>query len=486
MKDRKELLAESNDMTPVDGTVDVNIPAQVLWKSFTHANWWPRWNKCFFWAKNEDLKVGEQLVWCFQPIRTWYLYKMPAIAKIVEVEENSKVTWEVVAFPGMYARHTYSIEDLGNGRTRFRSWEKAMGWGFRLTKWFWVAHFVFVRDRSLEGALALEETYLQKGGITDAEINPRSYRAFLMTVLLLLLILAGAVAANRFYVSYLRISSVELAPGIRAVLNGGCNSLVVENGGEVLVVDPKFPPGSSWFRELISKDSASKITKIVNTHYHFDHTEGNIEFPGASIFAYKTASELMMLRDGSWWSKHQAGLPQPENSIETTRTLEVGDQQVVLTHPGNAHTHTDLVVYLSKEGKEIVATGDIVFHGYYPFFDLSEGGADLSGLVRTIRDLANQHPNAVFVPGHGSLATAVDLVHLADYLEYLYDAVARVRAQGLTEDEAVNRIDVRNWDLSILPIFHYGQYWSTASSNIRSVYRLQARAVELTSPRTNQ
>ena len=47
-------------------------------------NWWPRWTKCFFWARNRDLQLGQKLIWAFQPIRWYYLYKMFAIANIVE------------------------------------------------------------------------------------------------------------------------------------------------------------------------------------------------------------------------------------------------------------------------------------------------------------------------------------------------------------------------------------------------------------------
>src|SRR5258708_2517738 len=109
---RAKLLAEANDMTPVKGVVEVDIPIEVLWESFTHANGWSGWNTCFFWVGNRDLVQGQQLIWCFQPIRWWYLYKMPAIAKIVEAEKYRKVTWEVVVLPGFYARHTYHMEDL--------------------------------------------------------------------------------------------------------------------------------------------------------------------------------------------------------------------------------------------------------------------------------------------------------------------------------------------------------------------------------------
>ena len=90
---------------------------------------------------------------------------MPAVAKIAEVEERNHVTWEVIAMPGFYARHTYHMEDLGGNVTRFGSWEQAMGWNFRLMKWFWIPHFVFVKDRSLEGARLLEEAYRSEGVI---------------------------------------------------------------------------------------------------------------------------------------------------------------------------------------------------------------------------------------------------------------------------------------------------------------------------------
>jgi hypothetical protein len=142
-------LAASTDMEPIHGSVDLDIPCDVLWRAFDQPRLWPRWNRCFFWYRNETLKVGDKLIWSFEPIRPWFLYKMPAVANIIELEEGKRVTWEVTALPGFYAHHTYSIEDLGNGRSRFASWEKAYGWGFRLTRGFWLKHFTFVRNRSL-------------------------------------------------------------------------------------------------------------------------------------------------------------------------------------------------------------------------------------------------------------------------------------------------------------------------------------------------
>ena len=68
-------------MVPVQRTVDLDVPVEELWEAFRHANLWPRWNRCFSWAKNKDLILGRKLIWCFQPIKWHYLYKLPASAK---------------------------------------------------------------------------------------------------------------------------------------------------------------------------------------------------------------------------------------------------------------------------------------------------------------------------------------------------------------------------------------------------------------------
>jgi hypothetical protein len=162
-------LTASRQMRPISGSTDVSIPVDVLWRCFSRPSDWPLWNPCFVWARNRALVLNELLVWVFQPIRPAYLYKMPAVARIVELEDGQRVTWEVTVVPGMYARHTYEMHDLGGGRTRFSSWEQAMGWSFGLTRRFWLAHFTFVCHASLTGARRLEQLYRRHGRL-DREV----------------------------------------------------------------------------------------------------------------------------------------------------------------------------------------------------------------------------------------------------------------------------------------------------------------------------
>jgi glyoxylase-like metal-dependent hydrolase (beta-lactamase superfamily II) len=289
--------------------------------------------------------------------------------------------------------------------------------------------------------------------------------------LLLLVLIAGGIGLW-FYQTYLAPTQIELAPGVSAVLAGGGNSLIVKDGNDLLVVDTKFPPASDWLRKRIAGRIALPVTMVINTHYHYDHTEGNTNYPNARIYAYKIVPDLMRKRDADWWNAHESGIP--KELIDETANLKVGAQEIVVTHPGPGHTQGDLWVYLRRGDKEIVATGDLVFHTYYPFMDLGEGGIDVPGLTNAVRTLAAKYPNAVFLPGHGPLANASDLVQYADYLQFLSDSVAQARQKGFTEDQTVASIDLSQWHLSKLPSFHSGKLcWATAEMNIRWVYQLQ-------------
>lgn len=148
--------AADDPALPVEGKIEVGLSVEAMWEAFADVRGWPDWNPCMAWARiaGGELKEGATLYWAFKPIRQRYLYRMPAVAKIVECEPQRKVTWEVSA-PGFHARHSYLFESLGPNSSRFGSWEVAEGAFYRLTRRFWLAHFRFVRDESLAGARAL-------------------------------------------------------------------------------------------------------------------------------------------------------------------------------------------------------------------------------------------------------------------------------------------------------------------------------------------
>jgi glyoxylase-like metal-dependent hydrolase (beta-lactamase superfamily II) len=311
----------------------------------------------------------------------------------------------------------------------------------------------------------LEQVYRGTGRLDENTLKSRGYVP-----------LSGTVRALLRPIDVMRIKSMEVAPGVTAILGGGGNSLVLKDGREALLVDSKWRPFSGRLRRWIQRHAGVPVTTLVNTHFHFDHTSGNVLFPEARIIAHKTAPELMRKRDSHWWRLNPDGVPRPENLIEGGHTLQVGEQEVTIHHAGQGHTVSDLWVHFRRGDLDVIATGDVASLGVHPFFDLGEGGADILNMVKTLRHWVSAYPNAVFVPGHGPVAAAADLAQHADYLEFLWEFVGRAREEGLTENETIARIDLTRYRLANLPIFHYGARFLSARSNIRSVYRLQMRA----------
>jgi hypothetical protein len=141
---------------PIEGSVELDMPVERLWETFVDVERWPEWNPCIWRARvrRGELRRGATLVWVFNPIEPWYLYKLPARAQIVEFEPCDRVTWEVRS-PGFHALHSYRFAGRGSDGCRFGSWEVAEGPAYRALRRFWIAHFRYVCRASLTGASRL-------------------------------------------------------------------------------------------------------------------------------------------------------------------------------------------------------------------------------------------------------------------------------------------------------------------------------------------
>ena len=81
-------------MATVEGYTTLSIPVSEVWRTFLDVGQWHTWNRCFFraWVRGGRLREGATLIWFFNPIKPYYLYKMFATAKIVEFVPEQKVT----------------------------------------------------------------------------------------------------------------------------------------------------------------------------------------------------------------------------------------------------------------------------------------------------------------------------------------------------------------------------------------------------------
>ena len=133
--------------------------------------------------------------------------------------------------------------------------------------------------------------------------------------------------------------------------------------------------------------------------------------------------------------------PYVEVSGEVRLVLD-GDEVRVLAM-GSGHTDGDLVALLP--GRKLLIVGDLINNGFEPYCDPKYGG-DILSLSQTLPNLMTLDFEQV-VPGHGEVMTRAQAQFLADYVKALQAAVRQARAEGLTEDQAVQKVTLPEYPL---------------------------------------
>jgi glyoxylase-like metal-dependent hydrolase (beta-lactamase superfamily II) len=261
---------------------------------------------------------------------------------------------------------------------------------------------------------------------------------------------------------------VYYATATGTMITGG-NNVVIVNDREMLAEIKMITPNPVRF--------------VVDTHFHYDHTDGNMVYaPTAEIIAidyvremlahhdvlhtepYKTSvgslptqldalkkqaaaekdpakhadleKQVKAMQDEIVQVKETKPTP-PTMTFKSQLTLYRGNREIQLLFLGRGHTEGDTVVYLPKE--KIVCTGDLMESR--PAY---MGSAVFDEWIKTLGALKKLDFNTV-LPGHGvpfhdkALITAWQ-----SYLQDLITQVAALRKQGLTADQAAQKVDLRS------------------------------------------
>src|SRR6476619_1153132 len=131
---------------------------------------------------------------------------------------------------------------------------------------------------------------------------PRSYRLWntdmtrtAVAVALLAIGTLGAAAGQAPQPTDPKVIDVEkLADNLFVLKGGGGNTAAFVTATGVVVVDTKLP---GWGQPLLDKIKTltdKPVTTIINTHTHFDHVSGNVEFPATvEVITQENTKRLM-------------------------------------------------------------------------------------------------------------------------------------------------------------------------------------------------
>jgi glyoxylase-like metal-dependent hydrolase (beta-lactamase superfamily II) len=244
-------------------------------------------------------------------------------------------------------------------------------------------------------------------------------------------------AAQRNQMAQAPIEMMELVAGL-IMLSGPGGNVVVLNGNDgKFVVDTFVQPVWPQLQMTLNTIGSQPIAAVINTHWHFDHSDNNASFraAGARIVAHENTAKRM----GE--SHELLGMkipPSPADAIPTqtfadTHSVEANGERIELTYIPPAHTDTDISVRYTKAN--VLHAGDLFFNGLYPFIDASTGG-NINGMIAASdRLLKAADAGTRIVPGHGPLADRAALTRYRDMLVTSRDRVQKLKMAGRPLEE---------------------------------------------------
>jgi cyclase len=267
----------------------------------------------------------------------------------------------------------------------------------------------------------------------------------------------------------------------QAMLNS--NAGIFVRSKDVVVVDTHSKPSAAagLIAQMKREVTSKPVRYVINTHFHWDHTQGSHAYRVANekvdFIASAATKDLMAklsvarmkasvgevpklidaLRDRAARSTSaaekafcadqirqlQAYQAELQNYAPELPTITF-DKSYLLKDPaydlhidfrGHAHTAGDVVVYCPQE--RAIATGDVI-HGFLPF--IADGFPRI--WPGTIDSIGQADFNKI-MPGHAALQTdRIAMTSLRNYIEELTAKVEQGRKAGLTVAEMQKRVTV--------------------------------------------
>ena len=241
-----------------------------------------------------------------------------------------------------------------------------------------------------------------------------------------------------------------LRGGVSLLQGSGGNMVVLASPKGLFMVDDGISVSQAKIEAALRKVGAGPINYVVNTHWHWDHADGNMwaHGDGATLIGQaNTAKHLTQTIRVEEWGHTFA----PEAAggrialmVDEEKTMGYGADTIRMRHYPPSHTDGDLSVYFKKA--DVLATGDTWWNGLYPFIDYVAGGS-IDGMIRAANDnIAMTGPDTIVVPGHGPIGGTADLVEYRDMLVAIRDNVAAMKREGKSLEEIIAAAPTAKYD----------------------------------------
>jgi cyclase len=269
----------------------------------------------------------------------------------------------------------------------------------------------------------------------------------------------------------------QLAPGVFSRqgdkdIRQPANTSWIEFRNFVVVIDSNTPWGITAVLPEIKRTVSKPIRYVFDTHYHWDHTQGNSVMADQGVTVVcsqdcanelatkgKTEWEQMSKRTGEY-SLAGFRMEQPSVVFGEFMAIDDGERRLELRRVGPAHTIGDAVAFLPNEG--ILFTGDLCVNWKFGN-NVGDPDADHPHWIQVLNEMATWKVKTV-IPGHGEPGSVVTLKAQSAFLEDLWKQVSAGKKAGRTVDQLLKEVDLSK----------HGDFAADAQQNqsaIRQVFR---------------
>ncbi len=226
------------------------------------------------------------------------------------------------------------------------------------------------------------------------------------------------------------------------MLQGVGGNMVAQFGPDgKLLIDSSVSTAAPMVKDALAKLGPQPLQLLINTHWHFDHTDGNAAMHdgGALILAQENTrlrlSHPQRIAALNLDCPAAADSALPQEVFEDRAHLFFNNDELRLVHFAPAHTDSD--IYILFKNANVIHIGDIWFNGTYPLIDDSTGGR-IDGMIRASSEIvALADSETKIVPGHGALGSKSELSEYRDMLVSVRDRVQGLKRSGRSMQEAI-------------------------------------------------
>ena len=220
-----------------------------------------------------------------------------------------------------------------------------------------------------------------------------------------------------------------------SILDGSGGNIAVFTGREgKLLVDAGITGTRKRITEALASLGPEPVKHLINTHWHFDHTDGNewLHSEGAQIIAHENTRKHLSVdtRVEGWrftFPASPAGAL-PTTLFKTGRKIDFNGKTVALKYYPPAHTDSDISVEFTDA--DILHVGDTWWNGHYPFIDYSTGGSINGSIAAAETNVASVTNKTIVIPGHGPVGDKSQLIEFRDMLVGIRDKITGLKKEG--------------------------------------------------------